>query len=117
MHPTNNHINYIEFKATDLEKTKEFYSATFGWTFTDYGHNYVAFSNSGMEGGFEKTHEKIVNGVLVVLYHTDLELIKNTVILNGGIITKDIFSFPGGQRFQFLDPNGNELSVWLDKER
>jgi len=112
----NNHINYIEFKATDLEKIKEFYSTTFGWNFTDYGPNYVSFSNSGLAGGFEKTEEKIVNGVLVVLYHTDLEMIKNKVIQSGGIITKDVFSFPGGQRFQFLDPSGNELSVWLDEE-
>ena len=50
---TNNHINYIEFKAKDLSRTKEFYSSIFGWTFTDYGPTYMAFSNSGMEGGFE----------------------------------------------------------------
>jgi len=114
MKPQNNHINYIEFKAKDLEEIKKFYSEIFGWTFTDYGPNYVAFSDSGLEGGFEKTEEEIVNGVLVVLHHTDLEMIKNKVIQSGGVITKDIFSFPGGKRFQFLDPSGNELSVWLD---
>jgi len=114
MKPENNHINYIEFKAKDLTEIKTFYSTTFGWTFTDYGANYVAFSNSGLEGGFEKTEEEIVNGVLVVLFHHDLEFIKEKIIQSGGIITQDIFSFPGGQRFQFLDPSGNELAVWLE---
>ena len=67
------HINYIELKAPHLEAIKRFYSEAFGWQFTDYGPDYVAFSESGLEGGFEKTNEQIVNGALVVLYHEDLE--------------------------------------------
>ena len=55
MQPTNNHINYVEFKSTDLEATKTFYSNAFGWQFTDYGDSYVAFESSGLDGGFEKT--------------------------------------------------------------
>lgn len=111
----NNHINYIEFKALDLEKTKDFYSNCFNWTFTDYGPDYVAFSDSGVEGGFERTENEIVNGVLVILYDEDLKSIKNKVIESKGIISKDIFSFPGGRRFHFLDPSGNELAIWSDK--
>jgi predicted enzyme related to lactoylglutathione lyase len=114
MEPKDNHINYIEFKAKDLERTKEFYSKCFDWTFTDYGATYIAFSNSGLEGGFEKTENDIVNGVLIVLYHNDLKLIKGKIIAAGGKITKDIFSFPGGRRFHFLDPSGNELAVWSE---
>lgn len=110
-----NHINYIELKAKDLEKIKEFYTASFGWTLTDYGPTYVAFSDSGLQGGFEKTENEIVNGALVVLYHSNLELIKNKIIKSGGDISKDIFSFPGGHRFHFNDPAGNELAVWSDK--
>ena len=112
---TNNHINYIELKAKDLDKIKEFYTKSFGWVFTDYGPNYVAFSDSGLEGGFEKTNDEIVNGVLVVLYHEDLELKKSEIIKAGGEIAEDIFSFPGGCRFHFNDPSGNELAVWSDK--
>ncbi|WP_397363095.1 VOC family protein [Olleya sp. R77988] len=112
MKPTNNHINYIELKAHDLELTKTFYTKAFNWTFTDYGPNYTAFSESGLEGGFEKTTDTIVNGVLVVLYHKDLEVIKQKVIAANGKISVDTFSFPGGSRFQFLDPSGNELAVW-----
>ncbi|WP_410000046.1 VOC family protein [Membranihabitans marinus] len=110
----NNHINYIEFKANDLEAVKSFYSTVFGWTFTDYGPDYTAFSNSGMEGGFEKRDEEIVNSVLVVLYHEDLKKTIEKVAKAGGEITEDIFSFPGGQRFQFKDPAGNELAVWTE---
>ena len=111
----NNHINYVEFKAKNLKKIKEFYNKSFDWTFTDYGPTYTAFSDSGLEGGFEKTEYEIMNGALVVLYHTNLDLIKNKIIKSGGEISKDIFSFPGGRRFHFIDPAGNELAVWSDK--
>lgn len=109
------HINYVEFKTHNLKKTKQFYSKCFGWVFTDYGDTYVAFSESGLEGGFEQTEEKITNGALVVLYHENLETIKDKIIKAKGIITTDIFSFPGGSRFHFTDPSGNELAVWSDK--
>jgi hypothetical protein len=115
MSQENNHINYIEFKANDLEKIKKFYSAIFGWSFMDYGPNYVAFSNSGLQGGFEKTEEQIANGVLVVLYHADLEMVKRKIIESAGVISKDIYAFPGGKRFHFTDPAGNELAVWSEK--
>jgi len=110
---TNNHINYIELKSKDLEATKAFYNQMFGWTFTDYGGNYIAFSDSGLEGGFEKTDGKIINGgALVVLYHKNLKDIKRKIELSGSKIVIDIFSFPGGSRFHFLDPSGNELAIW-----
>ncbi len=112
---TNNQISYIEFKANDIEKIKQFYGQCFGWSFKDYGPTYASFSESGLFGGFEETDETIVNGVLVVLYHQDLEGIKTTISEAGGQISKDIFSFPGGRRFHFLDPSGNELAVWSDK--
>jgi len=114
MEITNNHINYVEFKAHDLEQIKQFYSRCFGWVFTDYGPTYIAFSDSGLQGGFEKTDSDIVNGVLVVLYHSDLESIKNKIIEAGGDITQEIFSFPGGRRFHFADPSGNDLAIWSD---
>lgn len=112
---TNNHINYVEFKAKDLEAVKKFYSSAFGWKFTDYGPEYVAFNESGLEGGFMQWDDEVVNGALVVLYHTKLEEIKETVIENGGEIVEDIFSFPGGRRFHFADPAGNHLAIWSDQ--
>ena len=114
MKTQNNYINYIEFKCKDIEQTKVFYNKALGWKFTDYGENYIAFENSGVAGGFELTDAEISNGVLVILYHSDLEVIKKKVIDCGGRISVDIFSFPGGKRFQFLDPSGNELAVWSE---
>ncbi len=116
MKTPNIHINYIEFKSTDLEASKTFYSKAFGWTFTDYGSNYTAFENAGISGGFEKTEALVNNGVLVVLHHKNLEDIKQKVITLGGKISVDIFSFPGGKRFHFLDPSGNELAIWCEAE-
>ncbi|MFX0558209.1 VOC family protein [Maribacter sp. CXY002] len=115
MSSINNHINYVEFKAKDLEKIKDFYSKAFHWTFTDYGPTYIAFSDSGLDGGFEKTDGEIINGALIVLYHENLDWIKSSILSSGGKISKDIFSFPGGRRFHFKDPSGNELAVWSDK--
>jgi predicted enzyme related to lactoylglutathione lyase len=111
----NNHINYVEFKANNLERIKEFYSKAFNWSFTDYGPTYTAFSESGIEGGFEKTENEIVNGALIVLYNVNLGLTKSKIIESKGRISKDIYSFPGGRRFHFVDPAGNELAVWSDK--
>jgi len=112
---TDNHISYIEFKANDLDKIKEFYSNSFNWIFTDYGPDYTVFAKSGLYGGFEKTEDPISIGTLVVLYHSNLDTIKSKIIESKGKISKDIFSFPGGRRFHFIDPSGNELGVWSDK--
>lgn len=108
-------ISYIEFKAHDLEQIKAFYNSLFGWNFTDYGPTYTSFSESGVEGGFEKAEGPIMNGALVVLYDTDLESLITKVVDAGGLISKEIFSFPGGRRFHFTDPSGNELAVWSDQ--
>ncbi len=115
MRQSDNHINYVEFKAKDLEKIKSFYSNCFQWSFQDYGSDYIAFSESGLEGGFERSDDEIVTGALVVLYHSDLEMIKKKIIANQGKIAKDIFSFPGGKRFHFIDPAGNELAIWSER--
>ena len=108
------HIQYIELYATDLGKIKHFYFAVFGWVFTDYGEEYAAFTNSGVEGGFAKVEKITQGGPLVVLYHTKLEVAKEKVVKGGDTVSKEIFSFPGGRRFHFTDPSGNELAVWSD---
>ena len=111
----NNNINYIEFKSHNIQETKSFYTNAFSWKFTDYGPNYIAFSESGLDGGFEFSSTEIINGALIVLYFDDLETIKKRIVSFGGKISVDTFDFPGGKRFQFLDPSGNELAVWSDK--
>ena len=112
----NNHqIDYIEFSATDIPATKAFYSAAFGWKFTDYGPDYVSFEDGETGGGFARAPAVMAGGPLVILYSTALEATQATVEKHGGRIAKPIFSFPGGRRFHFLDPSGNELAVWSDK--
>ena len=108
-------IDYLEFGATDIPKTKAFYSAVFGWKFTDYGPGYVAFEAAQPAGGGGfTTDRKPGTSPLVVLYSRALEATLASVKANGGVIIKEIFSFPGGRRFHFTDCNGNELAVWGD---
>ncbi len=110
-------INYIEMPSRDLEATKRFFAEAFGWSFVDYGPEYIAIQNAGLDGGFFKSDNVATtsNGsVLVVFYSTDLEATLEKVKLSGGGIVQDIFSFPGGRRFHFTDPNGNEYAVWSE---
>lgn len=111
----NNHINYVEFQANDLLAIKKFYQTAFDWKFMDYGPEYIAFSESGLDGGFFKNDAAVKNGALIILYHQNLAEIQQKIIAAGGQISKALFSFPGGRRFHFLDPAGNELAVWSDK--
>lgn len=110
----NNHINYVEFTARNLQVIATFYSQAFGWKFTDYGPEYIAFDESGLSGGFAQSNEPVYKGALIILYHQDLERCQQAVESAGGTISIPIFSFPGGKRFHFLDPAGNELAVWSD---
>ena len=110
-------INYVEFPATNIEATKEFFTTVFGWAFTDYGPTYTSFSKAGLDGGFFQSElsASTRNGsALIVLYSKDLEKTQAKIEKAGGAIVKPIFSFPGGRRFHFTDPSGNEFAVWSD---
>lgn len=107
-------IDYVEFSVTDVAAAKSFYGAVFGWSFTDYGPEYTSFHDGRLGGGFQQVAKVERGGPLVVLYSTDLENIEAKVKDNGGRIVKDTFEFPGGRRFHFTDPAGNELAVWSD---
>ena len=111
-------INYIEFPATDLAASKAFFARVFGWSFTDYGPEYSAFGNAGLDGGLFKSPLVATTAhgsALVILYSEDLEGTLARVEEAGGSIVKAVFSFPGGRRFHFCDPSGNELAVWSDR--
>jgi len=110
-------INYVEFPSKDLESTKAFFSTVFGWSFVDYGSEYIAFTNEGLDGGFYKSglSSSCENGSpLIVFYSNALETTLVKIERAGGAIIKPIFSFPGGRRFHFTDPNGNEYAVWSE---
>ncbi len=110
-------INYVEFPAKDIEAAKAFFNSAFGWTFVDYGPEYTAFSNEGLDGGFYKSDLSVsteAGSALIVFYSKDLERTQSKIENAGGTIIKPIFSFPGGRRLHFGDTNGNEYAVWSD---
>ena len=110
-------LNYVEFPARDLSATKAFFGAAFGWSFVDYGPDYCAFAGQGLDGGFFKADRcsSTANGAaLLVFFSEDLEGTLRKVVDAGGTVVKSIFSFPGGRRFHFTEPSGNEFAVWAE---
>ena len=115
--PAHEKINYVEFPSQDLPATKRFFSDAFGWTFEDYGPDYSAFAGEGLDGGFFRSElaGRTENGsALLVFYSADLEDTLARVGAAGAVILKPVFSFPGGRRFHFIEPGGNEFAVWSD---
>ena len=104
-------IDYVELAGGDLAATKAFYGEAFGWSFTDYGPAYAGVEGAGLDGGFDATASR---PPLVILKADDLEAALARVEAAGGEITAPIFEFPGGRRFHFRDPAGNELGVWAE---
>ena len=109
-----NKIDYVEFQATRIEETETFYSQVFGWKFEDYGPDYTTFFDGRLYGGFYRVDQVESKNPLIVIYARDLVAKSQAIKAAGGTIVKEIFSFPGGERFHFTDPNGNELAVWSD---
>jgi len=106
-------IDYVEITARDLERSKAFYGAAFGWEFRDYGPAYAGIVGKEREvGGLAQGEPTGTGGPLVILFSADLDATLAAVTEAGGSIVKPIFDFPGGRRFHFADPSGNELAVW-----
>lgn len=118
MTKTAGHIDLIEFPAEsvdDVAKVKAFYSEAFGWSFKDWGEHYVDTTSSGVSAGFNASPAHGPTKPLAVIYTPDLDAARDSVLAAGGRITTEIFSFPGGKRFHFTDPCGNELAAWSDR--
>jgi len=116
-----NHVHhgfdYIEIPALDLAASEAFYGKAFGWTFNSYGPEYLGIVTAdGHEaGGITRTAAiDSGEGALVILFSDALDATHDAVIAAGGTITRETFAFPGGRRFHFTDPSGNELAVWGD---
>ena len=110
-------LNYVEFPASDIVATKAFFTAVFNWEFVDYGPEYTAFSNQGLDGGFYKAdlQSRAENGAaLLVFFSDDIHATMAEVKHYGGTIIQEIFDFPGGCRFHFSEPSGNEFAVWSE---
>lgn len=113
--PQHEKIDYLEYPAKDIVATKAFFSKAFGWKFEDYGPDYAAFENQGVNGGFyraDMSSSVAKGGALTVFYSNALEATESTVTEAGGVISVAIFDFPGGRRFHFIEPSGNEFAVW-----
>jgi predicted enzyme related to lactoylglutathione lyase len=111
-------LNYVEFPARDLAATKTFFTKVFAWTFEDFGPDYCAFAGQGLDGGFYRSElysSTLSGAALLVFYSDDLEATQQKVKQAGGRIEKPVFDFPGGRRFHFSEPSGNEFAVWTDK--
>ena len=115
--PAHEKINYVEYPARDMDAKKRFFEAAFGWVFVDYGPDYAAFSGQGLDGGFFRSGlaaRTDVGSALIVFYSERLEETLAKVLAAGGKVVKPIFSFPGGRRFHFTEPSGNEFAAWSD---
>lgn len=111
-------IDYVEFPARNIDATKTFFSKVFNWTFVDYGPDYTAFTTDSLNGGFFKSDlavSTLAGSALIIFYSENLERTLAKIEFCGGTIARPIFSFPGGRRFQFKDPSGNEYGVWSDR--
>ena len=108
-------IDYIELAVADTARSKAFYGRAFGWTFIDFGPGYTEFTAGRMKGGFNALEGGAVpGGPLIVLHSDDLEAARQRIEEAGGRIVKPTYPFPGGRRFHFTDPDGNELAVWTE---
>ena len=108
-------VDYVEFRATDPQAVRRFYETVFGWKFTDYGPDYTSFEDGRLSGGFARSEERPASGgALVVIYAADLDATRKRVE-EAGVRTYNEHSFPGGRRFHFTDPGGNELAVWSER--
>jgi len=108
-------IDYVEFASGDLAKSKGFFAKAFGWDFQDYGPTYAAMTNAGIDGGIQSDPAEASAAPLVILKADNLDAAVKAVTAAGGEIVKPIFAFPGGRRFHFREPGGNELAVWSEK--
>lgn len=118
--PQDMKIDYLELPASDLAAVQAFYGSVFDWSFESYGPGYLAFNDGKLDGGFYVPETSIrsdsdAGAALIVFYAKDLVTLAARIEAAGGKIVKPIFDFPGGQRFHFTDPHGNELAVWSDQ--
>jgi len=105
-------LNYVELPATDVAKTKKFYEAAFGWSLVEFAPTYVGTTTGDVDIGLQADRAEAPKAPLPVIHVENLETALKFVTAAGGVITKPIFSFPGGRRFHLRDPSGNELAVW-----
>ena len=107
-------ISYVELAVKDVAASRDFYAGAFGWAFTDFGPDYSATVSGDTDLGLNGSDEHPASAILpLVEVKADLEGALDKVWKAGGTITVPIFAYPGGRRFHFRDPAGNELGVFM----
>lgn len=104
-------LNYVELPVSDIEAAKTFYETAFGWDMTAFGPTYAATMTGDTDVGLQADPAEATRAPLPVIEVHDLEATLASVTEAGGTVTRPIFAFPGGRRFQFLDPSGNEIAA------
>lgn len=107
-------IDYIEFPSTDRAKSSAFFTTAFGWGTTSYGPDYDGLEDAGIDGGIDQSEDR-VSATMAIIRTEDIDDAERRVIAAGGVITREQFDFPGGRRFHFREPGGNELAVWVPR--
>ncbi len=119
MKNTSTHIDYIELpvaNSTDLAHSQQFFSQVFGWTYTAWGDDYADTNASGIGSGLNADAAHRSTCPLPVIHVPDLDAALQAVLEAGGVLTRDVFAFPGGRRFHFREPGGNELAAWSEQQ-
>jgi len=118
-HGVHHTIDYVELPVTDLAAAQAFYAAAFGWEFVGYGPGYAGIRTGAERGSDEAGGLRLAEasdvargGPFVLLFSDDLDATAAAVVAAGGEVVDGPYAFPGGRRFHFLDPSGNELGVW-----
>ncbi|MCK5326540.1 MAG: VOC family protein [Woeseiaceae bacterium] len=112
-----NRIDYVEIPVTDPAGARDFFSQLMGWEFQEWGADYISFNDGRLNGGFRRAERPApADGVLLVFFSADLERDRDRVSELGASISQDIFDFPGGRRFHFVDPVGNEYAIWAETQ-
>jgi hypothetical protein len=108
-------LDYIEFPSTNRAATSAFFNAAFGWGTISYGPDYDALSDAGLDGGVDQAPEKVA-ATMAIVRTDNLDDAERRVLAAGGTITKPQFDYPGGRRFHFREPGGNEMAVYIARE-
>jgi predicted enzyme related to lactoylglutathione lyase len=115
MATTTYQIDYLEFPSESGVRTRDFFGTAFGWRFTNYGPTYDAIDDAGIDAGIDGGESRTA-APLAVIRTNDIDAAERAVLAAGGIVTREQFDFPGGRRFHFREPGGNELAVWISRE-
>lgn len=108
-------IDYLEFPSTDRVATSAFMSAAFGWGVVSYGPDYDGLTEAGIDAGVDQAPNR-VGATMAIIRTVDLDDAERRVRAAGGVITREQFDFPGGRRFHFREPGGNELAVYVPRD-